>query len=70
MRRSCCICQTPLDGGGEVADPSNVSHGFCTSCATNERVKIDEIPRCGLVGKWGVCNLFDGHVGACRELDD
>ena len=70
MRRACCVCQTPLDGDGAIAEPSKVSHGICGDCATNEHVKIDEMPKCGLMGPWGACNLFRNHVGGCRQLGE
>ena len=60
--------------GTETRPPTGsdnaISHGLCTACVTTEHVKIDEMPTCGLEGTWGECNLFDGHVGECRELSD
>jgi hypothetical protein len=70
MRRECCICQTPLDGRGDIVNPSKVTSGYCPTCATNEHVKIDEMPACGLEGPWGVCDLFAGHAYDCRQLRD
>jgi len=66
VRRACCFCQTPLDGGGAIAESSEVSHGVCDGCAASEHAKIDEMPTCGFSGK---CDLFAGHEGACQELD-
>jgi hypothetical protein len=70
MRRACAGCDTPLDGLGAITGKAKVSHGFCTVCVTKEHTRIDEIPACGLVGKWGECNLFDGHVGPCKHLGE
>ncbi len=50
-------------------DPSDdVSHGLCKVCVAAAHVKIDTMPSCGLVGKWGVCDLFAGHVGECKWI--
>jgi hypothetical protein len=70
VRRACCACHVPLDGKGAITEPSRVSHSYCTTCATNEHVKIHEVPQCGLEGPWGVCNLFHDHAGGCRRLED
>ena len=46
----------------------DISHGLCAPCVTDTHADIDMMPTCGLVGKWGVCDLFVGHVGECRRI--